>query len=219
MAAPLPLGTVGEREVVDLLLGERLPMTVVRAALRAALPPAIELVDLHDVWLGAPAAPADVVASDYRLAVRGSGPAEVRSAAAALLAARSLPRERRREKKPGGYDLRPLLLDLAADAPGAGDPPGATVIVRARLRHGTEGVGRPDEVVAALAETPATETAAPLEVLAIARERLILAGDPGAPEPSARPSAGSPAGPGKGAPGGRSAYRPFRPAPGRPNRG
>ncbi|MFH0751470.1 MAG: TIGR03936 family radical SAM-associated protein [Chloroflexota bacterium] len=175
-AAPLPLGIAGEREVVDIYLAERLPVADVRAAVSAALPPGWSLVDLHDVWLGAPAAPAAVVAADYRVVVAGAPRWALEGAALAILGAAALPRERRREKKPAAYDLRPFLLRLAVR-----DSDASGVTLAMRLRHGAEGVGRPEEVVAALGEPPAAPFPSPLEVRSVVRERVVLADDPDAP--------------------------------------
>jgi radical SAM-linked protein len=175
-AAPLPLGIAGEREVVDVYLAERRTVAEVRQAVAAALPPEWALVDLHDVWVGAPAAPAAVVAADYRVLVVGAPRWALEGAAMSLLAAGSLPRERRREKRTTAYDLRPLLLDVGVRAAG-----GEGVTLAIRLRHGPDAVGRPEEVVAALGEPPAPALAAPLDVRSVVRERLVLADDPDAP--------------------------------------
>jgi hypothetical protein len=159
--------------VVDVILAERLPTASVREAVRAVLPPDWALVDLHDVWLGAPAAPAAVLAADYRVLVSGPSRRVLESAVSELLAAASLRRERRREKKTTAYDLRPLIIGLAVRGCG----PGGFVLAM-RLRHGPDAVGRPEEVVAALGEPP---LGAPLTVIAIVRERLILSDDADAP--------------------------------------
>jgi len=172
-AAPLPLGIAGEREVVDVVLAERLPVASVREAVRSALPSGWSLVGIHDVWLGAPAAPAAVIAADYRVVVAGSSRIRLEAAARALLAAATLPRERRREKRTTAYDLRPLLVALGTRAAGA-----TGVTLWMRLRHGPDAVGRPEEVVAALGEPPAPPLEAPPEVVEIVRERLVMADDP-----------------------------------------
>lgn len=175
-AAPLPLGIAGEREVVDVFLAARVPVAAVRDALGAALPDGWSLVGLHDVWVGAAAAPATVVAADYRVVVAGAPAETLGEAAGALLAAPALARPGRRDRQPAGYDLRPLLAALEvreADAAG--------VTIAMRLRHGPAGVGRPEEVVAALGEPPAPPLPGPLRVVSITRERLVLAGDAGGP--------------------------------------
>ncbi len=174
-AAPLPVGVAGEREVVDLYLAECLPAGAVRAGVVAALPVGMSLLDLHDVWVGAPSAPAAVVAADYRVHLAGPPRRVVEDAVQALLGASALPRERRREKKTIAYDLRPLILGLEIRG---SDEIGVTLAMR--LRHAPEAVGRPDEVVAALGEPPAPALPGPLTVRSLVRERIVMADDPDA---------------------------------------
>ena len=174
-AARLPLGVAGEREVVDLYLAERLPGPAIRAAVAAVLPAGLSLVDLHDVWVGAPSAPAAVVAADYRALLAGPPRWAVEGAVLALLGAAALPRERRREKKITAYDLRPLILGLEVRG---SDESGVTLAMR--LRHAPDGAGRPEEVVAALGEPPAALGEA-ATVRSIVRERIVMADDPDAP--------------------------------------
>ena len=176
LAAQLPLGIAGEREILDVLLSTRLPAVDVRAFVRAGLPPDVQLVDLHDVWVGAPSASAAVLAADYRVEVAGVGPVEIQVAAEALLNASTLPRERHREKKTQAFDLRPLILSLSVAAQplpagSGGDAP--TAVVRTRLRHRPNSVGRPEDVLAALAGPPAPPLGGELRVLGIVRERLL----------------------------------------------
>lgn len=175
-AAPLPLGVAGEREVVDAYLAARLPVDVVGPAIVAALPSGWVLVSLHDVWVGAPAAPAAVVGAVYRAVVTGALRREVEAAAVEILAARSLLRRRRRDTASALYDLRPLLLDLEVRS---SDADGITLGIR--LRHGADAVGRPEEVVAALGEPPAPPLSGPTAIRALVRERLVMADDPDAP--------------------------------------
>ena len=182
-AAPLPLGVAGQREVVDLYLDECLPATVVRAAVAAVLPAGLSLVDLHDVWVGAPSAPAAVVAADYRVLLAGPQRWVVEGAVLALLGATALPRERRREKKATAYDLRPLVLGLEVRGSDA-----AGVTLAMRLRHAPDAVGRPEEVVAALSEPPASPLPVALVVRSIVRERVVMADDPEAPPAVAPPA-------------------------------
>lgn len=179
-AAQLPLGIAGEREIVDVVLAARLPAADVRERVRAGLPPLVELVDLHDVWVGAPSASAALVAADYRVEVAGVSPLGLRVAAEALLAVATLPRERRREKKTQTFDLRPLIISLSVTAvlppAGAGgDAP--TAVLQTRLRHRPDAVGRPEDVVAALAAPPAPPLGGEIRVLRIVRERLLTGDD------------------------------------------
>ena len=157
-AAPLPLGMLAEHELADLFLAERLTRSDLSARLADGMPRGYRLLDLHDEWVGGPAVAPQLIAADYRMTLLGVGSDRVRAAVGALLAADTLRREKRREKKVTAYDLRPLLLDLqvrppdaAAGAADAPDIPAAGLWMR--LRHSQErGSGRADEVVAAVAE-------------------------------------------------------------------
>jgi len=201
-AAPLQLGMLAEHELADLFLAERLTAPAFRARLTAGMPAGYRVIGLHDVWMGAPALAPQLVAADYRMTLFGVEREDLASAAARLISAERLPRERRRETKTVAYDLRPLIIDLrvrdsdAAISVPDGVPAGAAVLWM-RLRHSQErGSGRADEVVAALAdelgltttETPGTaETPEPsgaaetpgadrprIESLISVRERLWL---------------------------------------------
>ncbi len=148
-AAPLPLGMLAEHELADLYLTERMTRHDLRERLAAGMPRGYELTDLYDEWIGEPALATLVVAADYRMSLMGAGIEELTRAAAALLAAGRLDRVRHREKKETSYDLRPLLCGL--EVRGRRDPEEGP-LVWMRLRNSQElGIGRADEVVAALA--------------------------------------------------------------------
>jgi radical SAM-linked protein len=167
--APLPAGIAGEAELIDLVLVERWPAWRLREALEPVLPAGWRLVDLEDVWLGGPPLAGRVAAADYRAEVEGpADAARLTAAAAMLLAARTVPRERRKGEGTVRYDLRPLVMDVAVVEAG---PP---VIVRTRTRFDPErGTGRPEEVVGALGEL----IGEPLTAGRTVRERLVLAED------------------------------------------
>jgi radical SAM-linked protein len=182
LAAPLAAGIPGEAELLDLFLVERLPAWRVRESLEGALPAGWRLVETYDVWLGEAALPGRVVASVYRARI-AAGPeaAALRDAATALLDASSLVRERRKGDGTVRYDLRPFIAGLGVAA-SSGE-----VVLRMTLRHDPEkGVGRPDEVLAALGEASGVA----LEPVELVRERLEL-GDPPAPKPRGRPATAS----------------------------
>ncbi len=181
-AAPLPLGLLAEREIVDLVLCERLTRHDLRVRLERDLPNGFGLVDLYDVWVNAPSVASQLESATYRVEVTGAPPGEIVRAIAELLGAERLDRRRVKEKKTLEYDLRPLVLELGAGADendgstviGGGDDGPAPVIVRMRLRHAQgDGTGRPEEVVAALGELAGWA----LSVERTVRERLDLAGD------------------------------------------
>jgi radical SAM-linked protein len=180
LAAQLPLGIAGEHEILDVVLSTRLPAADVRERVRAGLPPDVQLVDLHDIWVGAPSASTAVHAADYRVEVAGVASPVIQVAAEALLAASSLPCERRREKKTQAFDLRPLIISIAVTAappPAGAGGEGQTTLLRTRLRHRPDAVGRPEDLVAALAAPPAPPLGGALRVLEIVRERLLTGDD------------------------------------------
>lgn len=182
-AAPLGVGLVAERELVDFLLTERLTAFEVRSRLVPCLPQGHELVDLHDLWLGEPALSGQVTGAVYRLNVTatedtpGGGPLDREAAAAAarqLLAASSLPRTREKGGRSISYDLRPLLADIEVLPERSNAPGGSGVEIRVSVRFDPErGVGRLEEVLTALSEVIDTT----LVGAAVTRERLILAGE------------------------------------------
>jgi radical SAM-linked protein len=113
-AAPLQLGMLAEHELADLFLDERLTSPALRTMLAAGMPAGYRVVDLHDVWIGAPALAPQLVAADYRMILFGVDGERLAAAATRLMAATKLERDRRREAKTISYDLRPLLIDLRA---------------------------------------------------------------------------------------------------------
>ena len=160
-----------ERELVDLLLSERLPIDEVRRGALGALPAGHELRELHDVWLGEPPLPGQVAAAVYRIDLSGTpDTAALAQAASRLLASVSLVRPK--PKGGGNYDLRPLLERIAVED--AGPNGRGAVVLSVRTRFDPErGAGRPDEVVAALAELVEEAILADRTV----RERLVLAAE------------------------------------------
>ncbi len=188
-AAPLGVGLAAERELADLFLAERLPVAVVREALEATLPDGHRLVELLDVWLGEPALPGQVVAADYRAEVRAgvevtvAAMTDVAAAACRLLREVTLPRTRDKGGQPVAYDLRPLLADISLIEAGGSPPNDAArppasrrdrIQLRIRVRYDPErGVGRPEEVLTALAESAGLK----LSLESLVRERVVLAAD------------------------------------------
>ena len=170
LGAPVPAEIALEHELADVVLTEFCPAWVVRDALTEAVPAGWHLIDIEDVWLGAPALAGQVAAADYRIELDDAAADVIARAAAHVLASANLPRERMKGGTPVRYDLRPLLVDVAlADA-------GPPVVLRTRTRFDPVlGTGRPEEVVAAVAEAADLDVA----IGAVVRERLILADDLG----------------------------------------
>lgn len=165
-AAPLPVRVAAEQEYADVALAERLPVWSVRERIAASLPADLALTDVFDVWPGAPALAAIVVAADYRLSMAPPVPESgvLDEAARRLLGQPRIERERPRGGGSVRYDLRPLVAAIAVDAARPSE-----LLVRTRF-DAERGAGRPEEVVAALAET----LGQPIEIERTIRERLIL---------------------------------------------
>ena len=177
-AAPAPLGMIAERELLDIVLSRILRIDQVRGAVERSAPGGYRLVDLYDVWLGRPSLAASVVAGDYRVSIDPEGAAdrdplrlgEVEAAVAALLAATRVERTRVKGQGAVTVDIRPHLSTLRVGMAAGGDD----LELRMRLRLGGEGgVGRPEEVVAALGE----RLGGRLVARRIVRERIVLADD------------------------------------------
>jgi radical SAM-linked protein len=161
LASALPLGFIGQAEVVDLWLNETEDSSdrPYREILQPCAPPGlviscVEIVDEHG-----PALQTQVTSADYDVTllepVDESG---LREGISALLQAASLLRERR--GKP--YDLRPLVESLEL-LPGPG---GGPLRLRMRLAARAGATGRPEEVLDVLG--------IPFEAARIERTRLIL---------------------------------------------
>jgi radical SAM-linked protein len=175
IAAPLPMGMSAEHELLDAYLTELVPIADVRASLGAVMPERHRLLDLHDAWLGEPALPGQVAAADYRCELTDDAlePGELDAACRTLVAASTLPRTRAKGDREVAYDLRPLLVSVEVAAT-AGSAAAGTVGVRMRTRFDPAlGVGRPEEVIAALGDV----LGRPLSLRSIVRERLILASE------------------------------------------
>ncbi len=169
--APLPSRMSAEHELAEIVLTEVLPVWRVREALTRSLPAGWSLIDLHDVWLGAQALAGRVTGAVYRVTLDGETDARmVAAAASGLLEAPQLIRTRLKGGSPVAYDLRQLLAGIEVVQPG---PP---LVLRVGTRiHPERGSGRPEEVVAALAD----HLGRALGCGSIVRERLILADESG----------------------------------------
>jgi hypothetical protein len=181
-AAPLPAAARGESELADIWLMERRPLWALREALADHLPEAHHWIAAEDVWLGEPALAGRVVAADWRIELVGQELDRSRVAVAAeqMIAARSLPRTRVKASTEKRYDLRLLLDDVVVDmgdneTDSAAPASAGRVIVQVRTRFDPElGAGRPEEVVATLAESAGIT----LEIASLVRVRLVIADPP-----------------------------------------
>lgn len=171
LAVSLASGLAAEHELLDVTLAGRWSVSRVRTVLAAALPPDHRIVDCHDVWLGEPALAAQARGAEYRVELATGTPSgsRLREAAVELLACERIERSRTKGDRAVAYDLRPLLADIEVESDG---PP---AVLRIEVRIDPErGSGRPEEVIAALAQRCGGMT---LEVASVTRTRIILSGD------------------------------------------
>jgi len=165
LGAPLPTGCAAEAELLELWLTELRPAWAVREGIEPGLPAGHRLAILESIWLGAPALSGQVAAADYEVRLDSDvGTSDLQAAADRILATTTLPRDRLKGGVAKTYDLRPLIVGLEAIAAGA-----PVVTMRTRI-HPELGTGRPDEVVAALAE----DLGRPLPIVNTVRRRLLL---------------------------------------------
>lgn len=146
-ALPLPLGMTSSAEILDCWLDEDLSSDEIKTRLEPALPPGIVLLSLREIDLREPKVQTLVETAEYEATVlEDIGEEALAGRIRDLLAAESLPRERR--GKP--YDLRLLvehLEELASDEQGL-----RRFEMRLAARQGA--TGRADEVVSALGFEP-----------------------------------------------------------------
>ncbi|MBN2387457.1 MAG: DUF2344 domain-containing protein [Anaerolineales bacterium] len=159
IAAALPLGFSGQAEVVDVWLEADAAHLPSPDSLQSAAPPGLTVLAVEAVDERGPALQTRVEAAEYLVTLLEPVEAsDLEERIAAVLAAESLPRERR--GKP--YDLRALIEMLET---GTGTVPSAKHI-RMRLAAREGATGRPEELLDVLG--------IPLEMVRVARTHLIF---------------------------------------------
>jgi radical SAM-linked protein len=147
LASALPLGFTSQGEVIDFRLEHALPTDEITDTLLPALPPGLELLEIEEIELRAPALQTQLQESEFIITFLDPFP-DLQQRCMDLLDAGELPRERR--GKP--YDLRPLVLELMIlenDQDGC-----QRLYARLSAREGT--TARPEELVLALGGAPET---------------------------------------------------------------
>jgi radical SAM-linked protein len=145
-AAALPLGYTGDAEVMDIYLNESIEPDEALSVLRAALPRGIAPLRAETVARQLPALQAQVQRAHYRVEVEtDKGKDAFAGQLREFMARDSAWRERRRGKKTVGYDLRPLILDIAYLGPTEEGQQFETL-----MRNEPGATGRPDELLAEL---------------------------------------------------------------------
>lgn len=144
LGAPLPLGTTGGAELLDVFLAEPVAPEEFLRRMQPQLPPGVAIGDAREIPLTLPSLQSQLRAAEYRVTLPdGADPAAIRAAVDQFLAQESVPWEHRREKEVKRYDLRPLVEWLRVEE---SRPP----VLIMRLRADPGATGRPDQVAAAL---------------------------------------------------------------------
>ena len=180
IASALPLGYAGRAEIVDVWLdtdpGDRDEM---QKRLQAGSPPGLTILSLEAVDEHGPALQTQVVSAEYMVTLlEAVSRSDLERRVGNLLAAESLPRERRGK----AYNLRPLVEELTVVSPpvhaassSRGKPretspgmpgEGQALKIFMRLAAREAATGRPEEVLDVLG--------IPFETTRIERTRLIL---------------------------------------------
>lgn len=159
LAAPLALGITSDTELMDIFVNRHISPHSFTALLGRQLPPGIEILQVCLVAPIMPALQSQVRFAEYTVDVEGVA-GDVVAAIASLLAKEHLPWQHQRDTGTRSYDLRPLIDDLWLDSWHNGGG-----VIGMRLRCGSNGSGRPEQVIKALGLG---------EPGAIHRTRLIL---------------------------------------------
>lgn len=147
VTAPLPLGVIGEAEMMDVYLTRYVPPQAFVQAMKRQLPPGIEIVEVATVPLVLPSLQSQVRYAEYEVEVDSEGKTrlDVEAVVQSFLDAREIPWHHQREETVRHYDLRALVDDLWV-----AQWQEEKCVIGMRLRCDTGGAGRPDQVMAGL---------------------------------------------------------------------
>ena len=176
LGAPLAVGVTSEGELLDVFLDARLPLIHLSKRLAAECPSGITLIQMQEAGVLLPSLQSLVRFSEYRVTVVPILPmSEVQQRVTDVLAAKTLPRERLRDKEIRRYDLRPQIDSLWIAEWGKEEG-----VLGMLLQTDEQATGRPDELLAVLGLSDAARS--------IHRVKLILA----PPKPAEPPRANQP---------------------------
>ncbi|MGY1619882.1 TIGR03936 family radical SAM-associated protein [Geodermatophilus sp. SYSU D00691] len=177
-----PTGAASEAEYVELGLAERRDPEEVRAALDAALPPDVAVLECVEAAEGTGSLADRIDASCWRVELPGVPPADLRAAVAEFLARAEVTVPRRTKN-----GLRDVDARAAVARASAGEEAGCAIL-DVVVRQVTPAV-RPDDVVAALAAVADLRPPSPPRAVREAQGRLDDDGtvaDPLGPDRAAR---------------------------------
>jgi radical SAM-linked protein len=174
-------GTASEAEYVEISLTRRMDPEQVRAALDAALPDGLDVVECVEAG---PGALADrLQASDWAVRFAGMEPEHVAGAIARFLDRERVEVSRMGKSGMRTFDVRGPVVAMRVDEAGTGDTPDAghppatarqCAILRMVVRHTTPAV-RPDDILTALRAVAGLEPPTPPLVTRLAQGPLLYA--------------------------------------------
>ena len=149
LAAPLAVGVTSEAELMDITLTKFVSPHFFTAAVSRQLPPGIEILGVYPVAPTLPSLQSQVRYAEYKVEVETEKEQkDIESALASLLSVEHLPWQHQRDTGPRKYDLRALIDDLwLIDWRPS---PVKDCTIGMRLRCGSNGSGRPEQVTTAL---------------------------------------------------------------------
>jgi radical SAM-linked protein len=178
-AGAAPTGVASEAEYLEIGLATVCDPDEVRAGLDAALPPGLDVVEV--VEAEPPGLAERLEASRWRIVLPGVATAAARAAVEALLAAESVPVERRTKDGTRIVDARAVIVALGLAEPDGAEPgvsvddepaeTGPCAILDVVMRHATPAV-RPDDVLTALRHVSDLSTPVTPMVTRLAQGRL-----------------------------------------------
>jgi radical SAM-linked protein len=146
LAAPLAVGVLSEGELLDVFLDARLPIVHLTKRLAIECPAGISINQVQEVGVGLPSVQSLVRFSEYRVSVAPTvSMGDVQERIGGLLAAKTIPRERLRDKEIRRYDLRPQIDSLWIAEWGKDEG-----VLGMLLQTDERATGRPDDVLSAL---------------------------------------------------------------------
>jgi radical SAM-linked protein len=146
LAAPLALGVTSEAELMDIVLDKWMSPHYFTSAVGSQMPPGIGIMQTSSVPLTLPSLQSVISYAEYKVGLENeAASSQVGTAIESLLAADTLPWQHQRDTGTRHYDLRPLIDDLWLMEQGE-----TSCTLGMRLRCGSSGSGRPEQVAKAL---------------------------------------------------------------------
>lgn len=146
IAAPLALGITSEAELMDVFLERKVALHFFTRVVNEQLPHGVRILEAREYWPKLPSLQSQLRFAEYHVEVEASlPPDEITQAIHSLMAKRTLPWQHARDKDIRQYDLRALI-----DALWLVDQTDDGYRIAMRLRNGSGGSGRPEQVVKAL---------------------------------------------------------------------